>query len=268
MLGRLATFMKRAELASELTVLEQAPNSRRAAEIRDKHKKAKRREKDSKFVYPILSWGLQHRLIEFQSFQRSFTEGNPSGLSEDTIDKVLKIKKISGILWNGGPHLTHRIRSIPHEVFLLPKLKKFTLSGVYMDPKPALYDSFPNTVEQSKNLKELSLTGCRLRTVPPGVFNPKIKRLFLNSNSLTHLPNSIGRAASLENLQLYGNKLETLPEEIGDLQNLKFLVIRGNHNLELPKSITKLKNLSLMCDANPRNLTDEQASWVREAQDR
>lgn len=50
MLRRIANFLKRAELATDLMVLERDPHSRRAAEIRAKHAKAAFEHKVNKAV--------------------------------------------------------------------------------------------------------------------------------------------------------------------------------------------------------------------------
>ena len=51
-----------------------------------------------------------------------------------------------------------------------------------------------------------------------------LKKLYLNDNQLTTLPESIGNLQSLEELWLDNNQFTQLPERICNLQNLQELL--------------------------------------------
>ena len=72
-----------------------------------------------------------------------------------------------------------------------------------------------------------------------------MKRLYISSNNLTSLPESIGNLLNLAELSISGNNLTSLPESIGNLESLIKLDIWGCYNLKkLPDSIGNLKNLT------------------------
>lgn len=91
---------------------------------------------------------------------------------------------------------------------------------------------------------------------------PALERLFLDSNRLLKLPESISIFLNLKSLTLGHNLLDELHESIGTLSNLTTLILSYNFLHRLPKSITDLKHLqrldiSFNCIANlPENLTN------------
>jgi Leucine-rich repeat (LRR) protein len=68
--------------------------------------------------------------------------------------------------------------------------------------------------------------------------------LYLNSNQLTVLPESIGQLTSLTSLSLSSNQLLALSEALGQLTNLTSLYLRSNQLTALPESIGQLTNLT------------------------
>jgi Leucine-rich repeat (LRR) protein len=71
-----------------------------------------------------------------------------------------------------------------------------------------------------------------------------LEQLYLSSNQLSELPDSITRLQNLSILNLSSNQLSELPDSITRLQNLSILYLSYNQLSELPDSITRLQNLS------------------------
>ena len=87
----------------------------------------------------------------------------------------------------------------------------------------------------------------KIIAIPVEVFELEwIEKLYLSSNQLRELPDSITRLQNLSLLDLSSNQLRGLPDSIGNLQNLSYLNLSSNQLRELPDSITRLQNLSLL----------------------
>ena len=102
-------------------------------------------------------------------------------------------------------------------------------------------DSLPEKIFQLKNLRELTVKGCKLE-----VLNQRIceldKLIYLNvgSNRLVRLPESIGKMKELKGLVISRNKIYELPESIGQLTKLEIIDAWDNPLYVLPASITNL----------------------------
>ena len=102
-------------------------------------------------------------------------------------------------------------------------------------------DSLPEKIFQLKNLRELTVKGCKLQ-----VLNRRIsefqKLIYLNvgSNRLVRLPESIGDMKELKGLVISRNKIYELPESIGRMTNLEIIDAWDNPLYVLPSSITNL----------------------------
>lgn len=102
-------------------------------------------------------------------------------------------------------------------------------------------DSLPEKIFQLKNLRELTVKGCKLE-----VLNQRIceldKLIYLNvgSNHLVRLPESIGKMKELKGLVISRNKIYELPESIGQLTKLEIIDAWDNPLYVLPASITNL----------------------------
>jgi hypothetical protein len=101
---------------------------------------------------------------------------------------------------------------------------------------------------QIENLEELNLSGCYYVSLPADTkvwsrFS-SLKKLDLNNNSLTDLPDEMKVLSSLEILFLSENKLESVPSVISKLIKLRVLSLRGNLLREL--SASYLPNSSLV----------------------
>ena len=101
------------------------------------------------------------------------------------------------------------------------------------------------TSRNLENLEKLYLFSNPLKEIPESLFKlKKLKSLHLDDCRLTHISKSLGNLRSLKNLNLAKNNLETLPASIGNLSKLEFLDIRGNNFHKLPQSLADLEQLS------------------------
>ncbi|CAO3652906.1 unnamed protein product [Cunninghamella echinulata] len=102
-------------------------------------------------------------------------------------------------------------------------------------------------------LTELSLSNCKLSSLPDDVFTHTIllEHLVLDSNTLNCLPKSIGSLRKLSRLSVQNNNLDSLPAEICNLHELKTLDAQKNNLKTLPKEIWLCRSLdTLNCSSN------------------
>ncbi|KAH9288773.1 hypothetical protein KI387_032890 [Taxus chinensis] len=131
-------------------------------------------------------------------------------------------------------------------------------------------EDLPRHIDNGVSLKELYLTGTRIREVPANIGQlRKLEILTVGSDSLTSLPTSLGNLCSLLELKIirckkleclpgslgnlcsllklevsFCNKLECLPDSLGNLCSLLKLEVRECYNLEcLPGSLGNLCSL-------------------------
>ncbi|MHA2171745.1 MAG: leucine-rich repeat domain-containing protein, partial [Candidatus Kariarchaeaceae archaeon] len=111
-------------------------------------------------------------------------------------------------------------------------------------------------IKHLQNLELLVLSSNDIVELPQGICElAKLEELRLSSNqrrlrqSLTRLPDNIGKLSNLKSLSLYNNDLSVLPESFSNLSNLEYLNLEANFNLNWPIeyfcSFKKIKTLSL-----------------------
>ncbi|MCA1620260.1 MAG: leucine-rich repeat domain-containing protein [Acidobacteria bacterium] len=126
------------------------------------------------------------------------------------------------------------------------KFKKLSLSGLLSGS----YDNegdVPPKVFELKNLEELTLSACQIRSLPDAIANlSNLRRLDLSSNSLTSLPEGLTRLRGLRQLHLQNNLLATLPPLVTELAGLEELNLWGNRLAHLPDAVSRLKNLTYL----------------------
>jgi CCR4-NOT transcription complex subunit 6 len=113
-----------------------------------------------------------------------------------------------------------------------------------------------NRVEDAKEnhiWTVLDFGGQNLKVITPALFNYTfLTKLYLNSNKLTFVPQSIGKLRSLTNLDLSLNHIHYLPAEIGMLVNLKQLLLFDNQLDNLPFELGSLYQLEVLgIEGNP-----------------
>jgi Leucine-rich repeat (LRR) protein len=153
-----------------------------------------------------------------------------------------------------------KIRSIPHEIGRLTRLKSLTISDVKIVstlPKeigqlrslqkltlrnlPDL-KSIPPTIGSLENLRELSIENCHsLHIVPVTLFKLKrLKSLNVTGTPIKYLSKYIGLLKSVRYLTLHSTTFKIIPKEVGYLTKLLKLSVSGE---SLPKEIKHLKLL-------------------------
>lgn len=82
-----------------------------------------------------------------------------------------------------------------------------------------------------------------MRRIHPDSLQPQLRWLILTGNSITELPETIGRCQKMQKLMLSGNDLESMPESIDKLQNLELVRLACNNLLQPPMKLLQLPNL-------------------------
>ena len=95
------------------------------------------------------------------------------------------------------------------------------------------------------SLVSLSLTGCRLESVPASIGNlVSLEVLILERNILEEVPESIGNLVNLKILNLKSNRFETVPDSIRSLIKLQRLEMSSNSFLwTVPDWVRSLPSL-------------------------
>jgi Leucine-rich repeat (LRR) protein len=125
------------------------------------------------------------------------------------------------------------------EITRLTKSIKIDLSGYDLS-------EIPSSLFVLSNLEELDLANNNLTSYQLSLlveYLPKLKKLNLDSNELTALPESIGELNQLISLNLFSNQLKVLPKSLGQLSQLAELDVGRNDLTALPESFAQLKQL-------------------------
>lgn len=120
--------------------------------------------------------------------------------------------------------------------------------------------------EARQNWNSMDMSGCRLNTLSPPLFDHYgfLTRLYLDNNELLYLSTAIGQLRSLEHLDVSRNQLMAIPSEIGMLSRLRALLLFDNKIRELPAEIGLLYRLeTLGIDGNDQ-LDEDQRTMVME----
>ncbi len=112
--------------------------------------------------------------------------------------------------------------------------------------------SLPRELFECHWLKDLNLSGNKLRSLY-GLANLKrLTILSLNGNEFSYFPTEILELKLLTELQFSDNRINSVPQGILELQNLQFGDFQNNEIESLPQEIAQLPNLkSLILDNNP-----------------
>ena len=167
--------------------------------------------------------------------------------------KLLKDINVAGCL---------KLDNLPQSLLNIESLEELNVSGItFREP--------PFSIVLLKNLKELSLQGCKVSSpklwnklfsfnlMPRRIPNPVsmllpslsclcfFTRLDISDSNLQTIPNDCGYLYSLEVLNLTGNNFDCLPENIIQVSKLKNIILRHCTRLrslpQLPSSTSVVK---------------------------
>nr|XP_006818178.1 PREDICTED: leucine-rich repeat-containing protein 57-like [Saccoglossus kowalevskii] len=108
---------------------------------------------------------------------------------------------------------------------------------------------------------------CGLSQIPDEILREPLRHqvrwINLNANKIEDLPPNIGTLwPELRTLWLSSNKLRYIPESVGDLKKLEELDVEGNPLEGLPASLTRLTNLeTFFCDPIEGVLSEDVVIW-------
>ncbi|KAI8910087.1 hypothetical protein BC831DRAFT_508182 [Entophlyctis helioformis] len=144
------------------------------------------------------------------------------------------------------------IKKIPEEIGQLTNLEVFCCKGLENN----MLETLPESIGKLTNLTELDLRSNKLETLPESIGNLRnLTELYLSDNQLTELPDSIGKLICLTHLMwlltwsgcyrdLCSNEFKVWPESFGKLASLNELDLQNNELTELPESIDNLTGLT------------------------
>ncbi len=148
------------------------------------------------------------------------------------------VNNTDGGFWDKGGIAWGFLKHAP----MHPKWNKLTVLNL----SRYWYGSYPEEINNLKNLGSLTLRGCGLSAIPKSIGNLKnLRVLSLSDNDLVSLPEEIGSLKNLQRLSLNNNNLESLPKSIGNLKNLKKLMAMKN-NLridDVPEHLRKITRI-------------------------
>lgn len=167
-------------------------------------------------------------------------------------DSLLKLTKLDVL------DLSCNSISSFHTAFKMKKLKN--LRRLNLDHN-MLTDISP--IYKLKSLRELRMNHNFVPFLAIAIQNmAKLKILAMESNSLSTLPETMGKLGNLCELRLSDNNLRALPESIGSIRTLQVLALRSNLLERLPESWKDMENLSTL-DLASNKLTGLPADIVR-----
>jgi len=140
------------------------------------------------------------------------------------------------------------------------------------NPRATQLPGWFETIQGSRALRQLELRGCMISTFPLGISQLTALRILdFGDNNIASIPEGIFPYLTvLDKLFLDTNSLTKLPDDIGSLSLLSTLGLFGNRIEELPTSIKRLSNLQeLQIDTNiirkpPKEIIDKGCSAVRQ----
>jgi internalin A len=109
------------------------------------------------------------------------------------------------------------------------------------DSQSLIFDNF-----KSKD-PELNLAGHGLTELPESlVHHQHLKRIILDDNLFTKVPDVLFHMNFLDELHMRNNKIQFVPPHISDLENLRVLKFGGNSEITISNGLFRLRNLIVL----------------------
>jgi len=139
----------------------------------------------------------------------------------------------------------------------LRKLKKLQFLSLWGNKIGAV----PDWINELQQLTQLLLEDCDLTSVPDTLFSlPALNTLnVLKNPRLSELPETIGRAPSLETLVLSQCGLKGLPKSLANMSSLRNLLLADNQITAIAKEIRNMRLDTIVLSGNPMQRTP----WTR-----
>ncbi|CAG8642993.1 13097_t:CDS:2 [Dentiscutata heterogama] len=170
------------------------------------------------------------------------------------------------VLWNmkldlkGGHTITHYLKSLENSnsdnkqnyktiTRTFPCKNEVRLSDLNISNLIILAPAVPYLV----SLRKLYLQYNKLTTIPESLFHLKsLEELHLQCNKLTSIPPHIGFLTSLRGLFLHNNQIRKIPSQIRECKKCSFINLNDNNLTCLPAEFSTLENLrTLRVKGNP-----------------
>jgi Leucine-rich repeat (LRR) protein len=157
-----------------------------------------------------------------------------------------KLKMLKGLYF-----MDNKIEQCPWEFGLCTSLQNLAIS------RNRYLTVLPDELGDLPRIRSLACNDCKLASIPKMLYTKTtmLRDLDLSTNSITSLPDTVGKLLSLESLYLSRNRLSGLPPTIGALSNLKELCIEENSIKTLPD---ELGNCKVSTIQNPEPLSSTQ----------
>ena len=136
------------------------------------------------------------------------------------------------------------------EIGTLTGLKTLVISRCQLANLSKLFDLIKLSKLESLNLTYNKLTPDSLDSTTPLAFLYSITKLYLGSNNLTAVPESVLKLTNIEVLSLVNNKISYLPTDISKLTNLQLLCLDNNQLKSIDTDLSTLPNLTRLSIAN------------------
>lgn len=153
-------------------------------------------------------------------------------------ESIGKLVKLNYLEIDACTHL----RGLPEEVGCLKALKELIVRGTLFGPVGSY---LPHSIGNLQSLKRLEMESVGISELPHSIGELKdLERLCLSGcDELRELPDSIGRLASLLELDLSCTKVTELPDSIGNLRKVKMMRISHSQITRMPGTIGMMEKL-------------------------
>ena len=187
----------------------------------------------------------------------SFLESEQERTALDHLNKVARYK------YNNDFELVKRLdffedeRDYPPSFFIVIKDKHIIGLDIHCNQ----LEEFPKSIFKLTHLKKLYLDNNKISIIPDDIGELKsLVDLSLSGNVLTNVPHSIRKLKSLKNLGLERNELKEFPDVFEEYCSLENIYLSFNHLDRIPESISKCRKLKQL-HLGKNNLTSIPSSF-------